>query len=692
MPNANEPQGDRDPAGSGPVPMPVPDEAPEGAQLGDDQAVASDDEGPQELKEPLKPYQIVLQGFRTISQTLSAAYGAASAEIQIIVWKSLAKTIAEDQTFIWGASGAIRQWVDSVRPVMAGSEESTRDQAQLLAEARQAGKDVLEAILNLIPKEEDPRLTSVFPQTTHLLAPVLAVAWQHTDDALQNIHTQLSDLAREHMPKEQAGAFFNTILQVTCSFRQEMDNMATNQVFLPNQIFPNLWGSCRGLLEGLSLLGPPSCSASWPASLVEWVTAITAPQNVPGSSKTLTKSNPPPSGAVKGTPDSGKKSHHSAKQITRLFWGDPERGKEDAEVHKQEEKCQKKSTGCVLSLDDHEDPVTDFMKRATPSQVLQPPNKASSSSSKDRGKVWVKHPPIDQSDDEPLSNKADEPKSKIHKRDSTPDLVILEEDDSTPLPGKIKSTGKKARAHTPSEEEGFEALSQRLKGKARAVQYNLELAIFTEYWNLHIPNLKGPLNTDDHSAYLSSVKDMSWSYPAKGNLITACQFFKDLKSSKDWEVIEAGDNILQEKGMMGIPQGSIKAGPIKCRYVIFILCSVEGQIIDAHDSDYGRDWNIGLYDIVSLASTRKVEKSGSLIYKGRVVQGKVTYGYCPFCSYASTNHRTLNNHIRMHLHLTLACGMKDCWFVTHSSDLMWKHAASHRLNISEPIAVTTKKK
>ena len=73
---------------------------------------------------------------------------------------------------------------------------------------------------------------------------------------------------------------------------------------------------------------------------------------------------------------------------------------------------------------------------------------------------------------------------------------------------------------------------------------------------------------------------------------------------------------------MGIPQESSKARPIKCRYVIYVLCSVEGQIIDAHDSNYGRDWNIGLYDIVSPASTRKVEKSGSLIHKGQVVQGR----------------------------------------------------------------------
>ena len=643
------------------------------------------------LKEPLEPYQIVLQGFWTVSQTLSVAYGVASAEIQIIVWKSLAKTTAEDWTFVWGASRAIRQWIDSIRPAMASSEKSTQDQAQLLAEAQQARKDVLETILNFIPEEEEPKLTSVFPRATHLLALALAVAQQYTNDALWNIHTQLSDLAKEHVPEEQAGAFFNTILQVTCSFWQEMDNMATNQVFLPSQIVPNLWGSHRGLLEGLSLLGPPSCSTSWPASLVERVTAVPAPQNVPGSSKTPTKSNPPPSRVVKATPDSGKKLHQSAKQVAGLFWGDPERGKEDAEACKQEEKRQKKSTGPVLSLDDHEDSFTDLMKRTTLSWVSQPPNKASSSS-RDWGKVRVKHPPSDQSDDEPLSDRADEPKAKSCKWEPTPELVVLEDDDSTPLPGKIKGKGKKARTHNPGEDEGFGALSQCLKGEAQAIQYNLELAILTEYRNLHIPNLKGPPNTDDHSAYLSNVKDMSWSYPAKGNLITACQFFKDLKASKDREVIEVGDNILWEKGMMGIPQESLKAGPIKCQYVIFILRSVEGQIIDALDSDYGQDWNIRLYDIISPASTRKVEKTSTLVYKGRVVQGKVTYRYCPFCSYASTNHQTLNNHIQMHLCLTLACRMKDCWFVTHSSDLMWKHAASHGLTISEPIVVNTKKK
>ena len=138
--------------------------------------------------------------------------------------------------------------------------------------------------------------------------------------------------------------------------------MAMNQVFLPSQIVPNLWGSRRGLLEGLSLLGPPSCLASWPASWVEWVTAIPDCQNVPGSFQTPIKSNLPLSGAAKTTPDSRKKPHQSAKQAAGLFWGDEARGKEDAEARKLEEKRRKKSTGPILSLGDHEDSITNLLK------------------------------------------------------------------------------------------------------------------------------------------------------------------------------------------------------------------------------------------------------------------------------------------------------------------------------------------
>ena len=87
-------------------------------------------------------------------------------------------------------------------------------------------------------------------------------------------------------------------------------------------------------------------------------------------------------------------------------------------------------------------------------------------------------------------------------------------------------------------------------------------------------------------------------------------------SLRESAMVEQGEAVLWDRGMLGIPQESSKSGPIKARYVIRVLRSAEGQIIDARDSDYGRDWNIGLYDIVSAASTKKVEKHGQMLWKG----------------------------------------------------------------------------
>ena len=406
----------------------------------------------------------------------------------------------------------------------------------------------------------------------------------------------------------------------------------------------------------------------------------------PGSTKTPTK--PSNSGANKLSPGFGKKTQ-PIQQAVGMFWGDKKkREKEEADTRAQEEKRRKKPSGPILSLDEHEHSITELTNRAAPSWSAQPSGKTPSSAPKDRvrpRKDLVVVP--DPSDDEPLSDQATEPKAKAHKQDPTPELVIVDDDDSTPLPRRQKTPKKSL----PVEEEATKALIQCLKGKARAVQYNLELAALVDYRNKSIPNIKGPPNTDDHSKYLSQVWDISWSYPAKGNLLTAHQYFQELQACKNQETVEQGEAVLWDRGMLGIPQESGKSGPIKARYVILVLRSVEGNIIDARDSDYGHDWNIGLYDIVSTTSTKKVEKHGQMLWKGRSVSGKVSYGYCPFCSYASTNHWTLNNHIQMHLRLSLACGMPDCWFITLSAESMWKHAATHKLHTSEPIAVYKKK-
>ena len=695
---AERPGGD---GGSAPRCSPDPEEVPERIpdQPEDNLDKVAGEGDPQAPQDPQddspEPHRQVLQGFRTVAQTFSAAYGNASSDIQRVIWRSLRESTNDGPTFIYGASNVIHRWVESICPAMGSNQTGkdgtevgkdtkvTKDPTQLLADARKAGQDAVDAVLDLIP-EVKQELPSVYPRID--VASALTISHHYTEEALKNVHTQISDLIWTRIAgPEQAGVFFNTILPITCSFRHQMDEMAINLLFPGSQLVPNVWSARLEVLEGLSLVAPPSCSASWPASLVERVAPVPGTSGQLVSTKTQAKPGNP--GASKLTLGSGKKTQ-PIQQATRMFWGDKKkRGKEDADAWAQEEKRRKKPSGPILSLDEHEHSITELTNRATPSRSTQP-SKTSSSTSKDR--VRPRKDPVavpDPSDNEPLSDQANKPKAKARKWDPTLELVIVDDDDSTPLPGKQKTPKKSL----PAEEEATDKLVQRLKGEARAVQYNLELAALVDYQNKSVPNLKGPPNTDDHSKYLSQVRDISWSYPAKGNLWTAHQYFQELQTCKDREMVEQGEAVLRDRGMLGIPQESRKSGPIKARYVICVLRSAEGVIIDARDSDYGHDWIIGLLDIVSTASNKKVEKHGQMLWKGRSVSGKVSYGYCPFCSYASTNHRTLNNHIRMHLHLSLACGMPDCWFITHSAESMWKHAATHKLQTSEPIAVHKKK-
>ena len=478
--------------------------------------------------------------------------------------------------------------------------------------------------------------------------------------------------------------------------------MATSQVILPRQIVPNLWGVSQTMMEGLTLLGPRNCPASWLASLVERVSTEPINKATPVGLTTPVKCDTSVPSKGKLHPGSSGKKSAPPKRITK-YWEDDERKKEDEEsCWQEEERHQKKPSGPVLSLDEHEESVTLLTSKAAPSQASQGsglPPCAPSEGKRSRSKVrWASSVQFNSSEDELLSDKTGEPEPKSRKKDqTTPELMIIDDDDD-PLPERPKGMGKKDKSCTYIQDElgSLDLLLLRLKSEVRSIQYTMETAGLTKYRNDHIPGLKSAPNTDDHSAYLAEVKKESWSYPAKGNLCTVQQFVKELEGRLDAEKRLLADKTLQDKGMPRIPQENATKGGkrelIKARYMMKVLRSIEGETIDTKQPDYGRDQNIGLYDIVSPASMRKVERSGQITVRGKSIKGSVDNGYCPLCPYASQNHRTLNNHVQLHFHLSMACGMPDCWYVTHSVDSMWKHAAKHGLHTAEPIAINPPKK
>ena len=172
------------------VPERIPDQPDEIAGEGDPQAPQDpQDDSPE-------PHRQVLQGFRTVAQTFSAAYGSASSDIQRVIRRSLRESTNNDQTFIYGASNIIRHWVESVCPAMGGNQTGkdgtevgkdtkvTKDPTQLLADARKAGQDAIDAVLNLIP-EVKHELPPVYPRID--VASALTISRHYTEEALKNV-------------------------------------------------------------------------------------------------------------------------------------------------------------------------------------------------------------------------------------------------------------------------------------------------------------------------------------------------------------------------------------------------------------------------------------------------------------------------------------------------------------------------
>ena len=122
--------------------------------------------------------------------------------------------------------------------------------------------------------------------------------------------------------------------------------------------------------------------------------------------------------------------------------------------------------------------------------------------------------------------------------------------------------------------------------------------------------------------------------------------------------------------VQGMPSGN------KCTLalVICVLMDCEGNIIACNHLEYGKEQNIGLHDVSPPAMAR-VTATETYIMDGVPTTIKADYAYCPFCSYACSNHRAINNHVQMHFRAILMCRWPGCYFVHMQSKKMIEHSA-----------------
>ena len=201
---------------------------------------------------------------------------------------------------------------------------------------------------------------------------------------------------------------------------------------------------------------------------------------------------------------------------------------------------------------------------------------------------------------------------------------------------KSKGSGKKNRVYTPKEKAAIDEYRNQLQSACQQIQYSLEFDNFKTYRRT-IPNLRTSANNDDHTEYLREnvLKSQPHSYSCAGNLLTVKAFLKRLRSEcKDPAKIEKAEKALRDKALPRVPDELKEDGKqerLTARYVMQVLQSRSGTVVDSHHADWGRDHNIGLYDINSPLATAKTEKSGTTQFQGQTLPGKVAHGYCPMC-------------------------------------------------------------
>ena len=214
------------------------------------------------------------------------------------------------------------------------------------------------------------------------------------------------------------------------------------------------------------------------------------------------------------------------------------------------------------------------------------------------------------------------------------------------------------------------------------------------YCNLHVTASQASSeNTDDHSAYIDYVRQHNWqSYICKSfHLYTVDEYFEWVKAKMDHATVTADQDQFREvfnetrktldKKIAGVKGKTSACSLVK--YLIRVIWSSSGEILDASHLQYGSEQNLGLHGLVEPAAvTRITWKEKILLFDGWG-KGHIEHRFCPFCSYSSSSHWAISNHIRAHLRLAMFCGY--CYYVSLSTKDMLNHGKVHVIKHTAPL-------
>ena len=191
------------------------------------------------------------------------------------------------------------------------------------------------------------------------------------------------------------------------------------------------------------------------------------------------------------------------------------------------------------------------------------------------------------------------------------------------------------------------------------------------------------MNLDDHSAYLTRIwQDISL-YPHQN--VMSCR--RLLKRLEDHGMDEKADwvRVVISKGLNSHTLAAMHhaAGDpvVELKYFIRVIQKKNGEIIDRHDGKHREDQNISLHDLLSQLSMHRVNVKQNGTINGCTYLTQIDAGFCPFCNYHYSCHKTLNNHIRLHLWMPMFCGVEECFYPTLDCKAMVPHVLEANKNL-----------
>ena len=183
------------------------------------------------------------------------------------------------------------------------------------------------------------------------------------------------------------------------------------------------------------------------------------------------------------------------------------------------------------------------------------------------------------------------------------------------------------------------------------------------------------VNLDSHVRYLELIRQDKSLYP-NCNIILGTwlieQLWKNGQNAEADEVQAVINKGLNSHAPRDFPDLDIAV--IHPLYFIQCLQRSNGAMLDSTDDNYRDDQNIGLHDLVSQPSMRHLCTSQKVMVNNHRLTTPIDARFCPFCEYHAGCHKTLNNHIQIHLSFSLFCGIAGCFFATSRCKALIQHA------------------